>query len=53
MIKASAGGGGRGMRKVLEEKDLAKMFKMAKAEAKAAFANDDMYIFYKIMRNSN
>ena len=44
LIKASAGGGGRGMRKVFDEKDLAQLFKMAKAEAKAAFANDDMYI---------
>lgn len=44
LIKASAGGGGRGMRKVFDEKDLPQMFKMAKAEAKAAFANDDMYI---------
>ena len=44
LIKASAGGGGRGMRKVFNEEDLTQMFEMAKAEAKSAFANDDMYI---------
>ena len=44
LIKASAGGGGRGMRKVFEKEELPKLFEMAKAEAKAAFANDDMYI---------
>jgi acetyl-CoA carboxylase, biotin carboxylase subunit len=44
MIKASAGGGGKGMRAVLKEEDLEKSYNSAKAEAKAAFADDKVYI---------
>ncbi|MGN0161682.1 MAG: acetyl-CoA carboxylase biotin carboxylase subunit [Lachnospiraceae bacterium] len=44
LIKASAGGGGKGMRKAFDEEELVKAYETAKAEAKAAFANDDMYI---------
>lgn len=44
LIKASAGGGGKGMRRAYSKEELAKAFETAKAEAKAAFANDDMYI---------
>ena len=44
LIKASAGGGGKGMRKAYNEEELTKAFETAKAEAKAAFNNDDMYI---------
>ena len=44
LIKASAGGGGKGMREVHAPEDLADAFMAAKAEAKAAFANDDVYI---------
>jgi acetyl-CoA carboxylase biotin carboxylase subunit len=44
IFKASAGGGGKGMRIVQEEKDLTQMYYMAQKEALAAFANGDLYI---------
>lgn len=44
MIKASAGGGGKGMREVFKEEDFINTFEMAKAESKAAFGDDTMYI---------
>lgn len=44
MLKASAGGGGRGIRIVREEKDLISSFRNAKSEAKAAFGDDSMYM---------
>jgi len=44
IIKASAGGGGKGMRIVLEEKDFEKAFQMAKTEAESAFGTSDVYI---------
>ena len=44
MLKASAGGGGRGMRLVNEEKDLEKLYTTASNEALTAFNNGDMYI---------
>ncbi|MDI6716039.1 MAG: acetyl-CoA carboxylase biotin carboxylase subunit [Actinomycetota bacterium] len=44
IIKASAGGGGRGMRIAQSEKELVKFFQMAQAEAKAAFGNGDVYM---------
>jgi acetyl-CoA carboxylase biotin carboxylase subunit len=44
MLKASAGGGGRGMRIVREAKDLAQSFRAAQAEAQAAFGVPDVYI---------
>ena len=44
MIKASAGGGGKGMRAVFKRNDFKKNWSSAKQEAKAAFGNDDMYI---------
>jgi len=44
MLKASAGGGGKGMRIVWEEKDFEKAFQTASAEAEAAFANSDLYV---------
>ncbi|MFL2638981.1 MAG: acetyl-CoA carboxylase biotin carboxylase subunit [Flavobacteriaceae bacterium] len=44
MIKASAGGGGKGMRAVWKEKDLLQLWESAKQESKAAFGNDDMYM---------
>jgi acetyl-CoA carboxylase biotin carboxylase subunit len=43
MVKASAGGGGKGMRIVESEKDLKSMFNLAKREAKSFFGNDDLY----------
>ena len=44
MLKATAGGGGRGMRLVNKEDDLETAWNQAKKEAKAAFNNDDMYM---------
>mgnify|MGYP005842976161 CR=1 FL=1 len=44
MIKASAGGGGRGMRIAGDEKELAKLLPTAQGEAHAAFGSGDVYI---------
>ncbi|MFY9284619.1 MAG: pyruvate carboxylase, partial [Miniphocaeibacter sp.] len=44
MIKAAAGGGGRGMRIVEKEEDLIPAFRNAQSEAKKAFGIDDMFI---------
>ena len=44
MLKATAGGGGKGMRLVWKEEDLKAAWDSAKQESKAAFANDDMYM---------
>jgi acetyl-CoA carboxylase biotin carboxylase subunit len=44
MLKASAGGGGKGMRLVREPNELEKMYVIASNEAKNAFNNGDMYI---------
>jgi acetyl-CoA carboxylase biotin carboxylase subunit len=44
MIKASAGGGGRGIRIVYKEEELIKSYESAKAEAKAAFGDDAIYV---------
>ncbi|MBC9131935.1 acetyl-CoA carboxylase biotin carboxylase subunit [Frischella sp. Ac48] len=44
IIKASGGGGGRGMRIVRNEKDLEQSIKMTKMEAKTAFNNDMVYM---------
>ncbi len=44
IIKASAGGGGRGMRIVRNEEELPALFKAAQSEAAAAFGNGDLYM---------
>lgn len=44
LIKASAGGGGRGMRRAYKPEELEEAYMTAKAEAKAAFGDDDMYV---------
>src|SRR2546428_123019 len=44
IIKASAGGGGRGMRVVNKEDELAHAFEAARAEANAAFGNQSVYV---------
>ncbi|MEK7735969.1 MAG: acetyl-CoA carboxylase biotin carboxylase subunit, partial [Nitrospirota bacterium] len=44
IIKASAGGGGRGMRIVNEESGLEQAFHMAQREALAAFGNGELYV---------
>ena len=50
MIKATLGGGGKGMRACMEEKDLERMLKTAQAEAKANFGDDRVY-FEKLILN--
>ena len=44
MLKATAGGGGKGMRAVWKEEDLLKAWESARQESKAAFGNDGMYM---------
>ncbi len=44
ILKATAGGGGRGMRIVWEEKQFESQWNNARIEAKAAFANDGIYV---------
>lgn len=44
ILKATAGGGGKGMRVVWEESDLENQWNKARQEAKAAFGNDGIYI---------
>ncbi|MEL6581519.1 MAG: acetyl-CoA carboxylase biotin carboxylase subunit [Cyanobacteria bacterium J06621_12] len=44
MIKATAGGGGRGMRLVREESELVRMYQAAQGEAEAAFGNGGVYL---------
>lgn len=44
MLKAAAGGGGKGIRIVREEKSLLEAFHMARAEAKGAFGDDRVYL---------
>ena len=44
MLKAAAGGGGKGIRKVMSQTELPQHFASAQQEAKAAFGNDDMYL---------
>ena len=44
IIKATAGGGGRGMKVAQSAKDIEAAFQNARSEAKAAFGNDEVYI---------
>ena len=44
MLKATAGGGGKGMRAVLKKEDLLKAWESARQESAAAFGNDGMYL---------
>ncbi len=44
MLKATAGGGGRGMRLVHSEKELSGLFQAARGEAEAAFGNGGVYL---------
>ncbi len=44
MLKATAGGGGKGMRAVWSEDELLEAWESARQESKAAFGNDDMYM---------
>ena len=44
MMKATAGGGGKGMRAIWKEEELEKAWESARLEAAAAFGNDGMYM---------
>ncbi len=44
IVKATAGGGGRGMKLARSSKELENAFRTARSEAKAAFGNDEVYI---------
>jgi len=44
LIKATAGGGGRGMQVVRDDASVAEAFDLARAEARAAFSNEDVYM---------
>jgi acetyl-CoA carboxylase, biotin carboxylase subunit len=44
ILKATAGGGGKGMRLVWEDGEMERAYNMAKAEASASFKNDGLYI---------
>ncbi|AYW48385.1 acetyl-CoA carboxylase biotin carboxylase subunit [Tetragenococcus osmophilus] len=44
MLKAAAGGGGKGIRKIYNKEDLPQSFASAQQEANAAFGDDSMYI---------
>ncbi|MCL1879958.1 MAG: acetyl-CoA carboxylase biotin carboxylase subunit [Actinomycetia bacterium] len=50
LIKASAGGGGRGMREVHEASQMADAYGAAKAEAEAAFGNGEVYLEKLVLR---
>ena len=51
MVKASAGGGGKGIRIVRSEDELEDAYESAKSETKAAFGNDTMYM-EKVIENA-
>ena len=44
MLKATAGGGGLGMRRILNSGDLTRQFSRAQAEARSSFSNPDLYL---------
>ena len=50
MLKAVAGGGGKGMRPAMNETELRRAFPMASAEAAAAFRNGSLYVEKLILR---
>ncbi|MBQ3302242.1 MAG: acetyl-CoA carboxylase biotin carboxylase subunit [Eggerthellaceae bacterium] len=50
LIKATAGGGGKGMREVHDPADLESQFKAARLEAGAAFGNDGVYLEKLVLR---
>ena len=50
MLKASAGGGGKGMRRVESEEELSAAFRAATSEARSSFADDSVYIEKLLVR---
>jgi acetyl-CoA carboxylase biotin carboxylase subunit len=50
IIKAAAGGGGKGMRVATDADDFARAFQLARSEALSAFGNGDVYVEKYLMR---
>jgi len=50
MLKASAGGGGKGMRLVVDEKELIEAFETARSEARSSFGDDAVYLEKAVVR---
>ncbi|MBI3571779.1 MAG: acetyl-CoA carboxylase biotin carboxylase subunit, partial [Gammaproteobacteria bacterium] len=50
LIKAAAGGGGKGMRVANDTEEFSRAFQMARAEALAAFGNSDVYVEKYLLR---
>src|SRR3954463_9774565 len=50
IIKAAAGGGGKGMRVAKDPDDFARSFQLARSEALSAFGNGDVYVEKYLMR---
>jgi acetyl-CoA carboxylase biotin carboxylase subunit len=50
MLKAAAGGGGKGLRIVRADKELESALRLTRGEAKAAFGNDELYIEKYVLR---
>ncbi len=50
MLKASAGGGGKGMRLVADEKELVEAFETARSEARSSFGDDAVYLEKAVVR---
>ena len=44
MLKAAAGGGGRGLRVATSDEDIVRVYSIAQAEAQASFGNGDLYV---------
>jgi len=50
MLKATSGGGGRGIRRIESEDELAEQYPIARSEAKAAFNDDSVYLEKVVVR---
>ncbi len=50
MLKATSGGGGRGIRRIEQEEELAEQYDIARAEAQAAFNDDSVYLEKVVVR---
>ncbi|RUM41751.1 MAG: acetyl-CoA carboxylase biotin carboxylase subunit, partial [Desulfobulbus sp.] len=50
MLKATSGGGGRGIRRIEREEDLAEQYEIARSEAMAAFNDDSVYLEKVVVR---
>ena len=53
MIKAAAGGGGRGMRRVADPDQLLQSIALARSEAEGAFGNGDLILDKALFRNDS